>query len=430
MKKRSLAALLAVLLSGSLSQPAGSATRAQMGAFRGIGAWIDIFDDAAWRTPEAQVADLQGRGVRILFLQTTSYRFPGPIRYPEPTGRFLDAARARGMRVVGWYVPGFDDLDRDLAWSVAAARFRSPGGARFDALGLDIEATKVRNHDKRSRRLVEFSRRLRAAVGPRYPLGAIIPSWLVQTPSGGEIAEGFWSNFPYAGIAPHYDVVLPMAYWTYRVKGRARTEQLIARSVQIIRERMSPRLPIHPIGGIANKSNRAEMQGFAAVVRRAKLLGASVYDAGTSGPEEWSVLAALGKRLAARSRQAQKPAKPRPAPVVLSLSQPPGKWAVDREASRLAGGDRVVYRFPVGGALRRIRVRAYDVADAEVVVTINGRLRGTLKGTPESEWGSTQTLSIPVAARRGRVVFDSLLNPPRSDPWGIQILGTSAIGPI
>ncbi|MGH2684050.1 MAG: hypothetical protein ACRDJP_01095, partial [Actinomycetota bacterium] len=197
--------LIAVLACAALLPPstARGGPAADIEAYRGLGAWVDIFDRALYGDPEGTVATLSAHGVKTLYLQTATYRFPGPIRYPDLAGRFLDAAHAAGIRVVAWYVPDFADLRRDFGWSMAAVNFTSPAGERFDSFALDIEVTVVTDPAERADRLLQLSGQLRGAVGPSYPLGAITPSPL-RSP-------GYWPVFPDAELARLYDVYLPMA---------------------------------------------------------------------------------------------------------------------------------------------------------------------------------------------------------------------------
>jgi hypothetical protein len=254
-------------------------------AYRGLGAWIDIYDGRKWRHPWRAVARLHRRGVRTLFLQTTNYGSRGPIRFPRPTGRFLRAAHRRGMHVVGWYVPDFIHVRRDRRRSVAAIRFRARGGHRFDSFALDIEAN-ILPPRPRTRRLLGLSRAIRRAAGRDYPLGAITPS-----PRGMELSPSFWPGFPYARLARHFDVFVPMAYWTYKTDAERGAHRYIARSVTLVRRRTGRRnVPIHMIGGLAGRARPAEVRGFVRAVRRARIIGASLYDADTSSRWDWRVL--------------------------------------------------------------------------------------------------------------------------------------------
>ncbi|MEA2535453.1 MAG: hypothetical protein QOJ93_3264, partial [Actinomycetota bacterium] len=89
-------------------------------AYRGLGAWIDWFDYGhPWSQDPASVVDqLAQRGVRTLFLQTGLWSQGPDILYPAGVDSFLDHAHARGIRVVGWYLPGFTDIDHDIRASL------------------------------------------------------------------------------------------------------------------------------------------------------------------------------------------------------------------------------------------------------------------------------------------------------------------------
>lgn len=255
--------------------------------YRGLGAWVDLFDTDLWADPEGTVAGLASRGVRSLFLQTGSYRFRGPIKHPAGAGRFLEAAHAAGMHVVAWYVPDFARLQRDLSWSIGTIGYRSPNGHAFDSFALDIEVTAVADHAKRAERMLRLSEDLRAFVGAGYPLGAIVPSPLR--------GEGYWPILPIDRLAALHDVILPMAYWTYHAEGEVEAYDYIAQSVRITRDQAGRAdVPIHMIGGIADPAGPDEIRGFARAVTEAGLMGASVYDVATTGEDDWAILEGLG----------------------------------------------------------------------------------------------------------------------------------------
>ena len=169
------------------------------------------------------------------------------------------------MRVVAWYLPSFLYPAQDARRALAAIRFRSAKGGRFDSFALDIEASLVRGVPLRSKRLLQLSARLRAAVGHRYPLGAIIPS-----PVGIRRHPHYWPRFPYRSLARFYNVFLPMAYATDRhIRGIKATRAYDAADIAIIRSRTGkPHVPIHLIGGLANAMGAKEIAGFMQCRRR------------------------------------------------------------------------------------------------------------------------------------------------------------------
>jgi len=255
--------------------------------FRGFGAWVDVYDRELWADPEGTVEEIAGRGVRTLYLQTAS-TIPqkGPIRFPRLTARFLDAARAHGIRTVAWYLPKLLGAPRDLRRGLAAAAFTTSNGSRFDGIGVDIEVTAEADDGIRAARLVGLSRQLRAIVGPRYPLGAIVPS-PIRGPD-------FWPILPVRELSQTYDAILPMAYWTFHVSGEDDAHAYISRSVRLLRDEAGPEVPIHVIGGIADPATPAELRGFVRAVRESGVIGASVYDVDTTDERGWAVLGELG----------------------------------------------------------------------------------------------------------------------------------------
>jgi hypothetical protein len=283
--------LAAVLLSAVLLVPASgdaSGGAGRRSPYAGLGTWVDIYDTAYWARPQRTVAEMARDGVRTLYLQTGNYEQRVDLVRRRALGRFVDAAHAAGMRVVAWYLPSFLYPAQDARRSLAAIRFRSARGERFDSFALDIEASRVRSVPLRSERLLRLSARLRRAVGHRYRLGAIIPS-----PVGIRRHRTYWPQFPYRGLAHFYDAFLPMAYSTSRVSGTARTRAYEAADVAIIRERTGrPHVPVHLIGGIAEYMGPSETAGFVQAVDDCGPVGYSLYDFSTTRPATWQALAA------------------------------------------------------------------------------------------------------------------------------------------
>src|SRR5690349_12454033 len=240
--------LLAAVLSALLVAPAagGAAVSHRPAAYAGLGTWLDIYATPSWASPEREVAAMARVGVRTLYLQTGNYEQRLDLVRPHALGRFVDAAHAAGMRVVAWYLPSFAYPAQDVRRALAAIRFRSAKGGRFDSFALDIEASFVKPVSLRNQRLLNRSARLRAAAGRRYALGAIIPSAV-----GMRRHPRYWPGFPYRGLDRYYDVFLPMAYATdAHVRGVRATFAYNAADVAAIRSHTGdPRVAIHMIGG-------------------------------------------------------------------------------------------------------------------------------------------------------------------------------------
>jgi hypothetical protein len=247
---------------------------------------VSIFSgDAVWDHPERHIRRMQQRGVHTLFLQTASTTRPvgTDLFRPSQLARFIHAAHARRMRVVAWYLPPLRRVGREYERAMAAIRFRTGRGERFDGFALDIEPSastpKGVTRDDNLRRL---SSRIRASVGVSYRLGAIIPS-----PMGMAVSTRFWPSFPYETVGRFYDVVLPMSYHTYRVRGARDTYAYTMSNIAFLRERLGPAASIHVIGGEAGASNDAETTAFVQACNDAQVTGASLWHYTRYGPEDW-----------------------------------------------------------------------------------------------------------------------------------------------
>jgi hypothetical protein len=226
-------------------------------------------------------------GVRTLYLQTGNYSQPVDLVHPQALGHFVDAAHAAGMRVVAWYLPSFSDPVQDARRALAAIRFRSATGERFDSFALDIEAGFVKPVALRNQRLLRLSARLRAAVSPRYTFGAIIPSSV-----GMRRHPRYWPRFPYRPLARYYDVFLPMAYFTdAHVHGTNPSRAYLAANVRDIRTRTgNTNEPVHLIGGIAGSMGARETAGFMQAVADCAPLGYSLYEFPITSRATWAAL--------------------------------------------------------------------------------------------------------------------------------------------
>ena len=251
--------------------------------YRGLGTWIDMYDQPPWRYPRRSVRRMSLNGVRTLYLQTANYRKPktGRLYRPAAMATLLDAAHEKGIAVVAWYVPGFKNMRRDFRRIKAALDFETETGETFDSFALDIEATLVRDIETRNARARRLSRRVREKVGPDYALGAIVP----------EAGALYWPDFPYRGLANSYDAFLPMAYYTYRTNGARGVYTFISSNVAAVRsETGDGDIPVHVIGGIAEDASGREVgaQVDAAIDQAA--FGTSLYDFATTRPRQWEQL--------------------------------------------------------------------------------------------------------------------------------------------
>jgi len=402
--------LLPVVVATTLAAalPAVAGARPSLVAYRGLGAWIDIYDTAFWNDPEGAVALAASHGVRTLFIETANYHTAvdasGGVYRPADLGRMIEAAHFQRMKVVAWYLPGFQDLGLDYRRSMAAIRFRTSTGQSFDSFGLDIEDSKVQPASKRSSRLLTLSRRIRSAVGAKYPLGAITPSAY-----GIRLRPTYWPGFPYKELMKLYDVIVPMGYFTYHGDGTAQAYSETVENIRILREECGPRVPIHLAGGIGDKMTVGEATSFVRAVRLHGLLGGSIYDMATTSASAWRPLAAI-------------PANPLQRPVL------PAPLPLDRPLGNIPGGDRSHPKeiFVTTGPLAagsRLRVRLYDCQAKEVRLLVNWKPVRALPAGPRRAWSGIRVVTLPPQLLRpvGNVVgFVAKGSYPAWRTWGIR----------
>lgn len=374
--------------------------------YRGLGTWIDIFD-AGWNHPRATVQAIASKGVRTLYIETTNYHRRGPFVYPGKIRLFVDAADEFGVRIVAWYLPGLRNVDLDFNRSVAAIELVTKAGNSFDSFAMDIEASIVRDVDKRNARLLRLSDRVRTAAGISYPMGAIIPS-----PYGIEHATGYWPRFPYGQLRSYYDVYLPMTYFTWKVKGYDRTHWYTQQCIRILRrESGAPGFPIHVIGGIADEAAVRETRGFVHAVREHGLLGASYYTFPLTRSKQWRTLRAI-------------PTNPVQSPVL-----PVRLGSGSGPLGNIQGGDRshpkdVVYTTSGRRGAWELRYQAHDAQQGEITILVNWNPVGTVQTGPNGAWTGTRTRTIPNRLLRdsGRnvIAFTAAGDFPGWSDWGVR----------
>ena len=266
--------------------------------YRGLGTWIDAYDFSPQYQPHGvpppvtpeSMDDLAAAGVKTLYLQAAKddVRSPGDLVNPEILGPMLNRAHARGIKVVAWYLPKFYDLDSDMRRFLAMRDFRA-NGEGFDGIGNDIEWTKdVPNHAERSLRLIELSRRLRAAMGSAALSAIPLPPVLIET-----VNPKYWPGFPWRELAPLYDVWMPMSYWTFRTKSSGYRDAYRYTEENVRRTRTNLGLPgaiVHPIGGTDNKSTDEDYRGFVRACVETGSVGGSIYDWRTTPMASYGIL--------------------------------------------------------------------------------------------------------------------------------------------
>ena len=389
-----------------------AATRApNLWPYRGPGMWVDIYDTAALSDPRGAVATMAAHGIRTLYLETGNWRRPFAVVHPRQDAALIEAAHARGMRVVTWYLPKFEDVDTDLRRVLKSIRFTTPRGQRPDAFGLDIEAPEV-EPKTRIANLLTLSAKVRAAVGPEYALGAIIPS-----PRGMIRVPDYWPGFPYERIPDFYDVILPMSYYTFHYDGAKPTHQYISDNIRIIRDRTGRvDIPIHPIGGLTADTSKWEARAVVQAARERGVTGVSLYEYGDMTDAQWAALRQMPVQPGVRT--------PSPAPLPQTAAVgflPYGDRRHPKEAFFAARS--------VGGPMR-LSFRAFDAGDREIRIFVNGRLSGSVWHGPKRGWTDTRQRIVPTRLLRAKktnvISFVARGNFPRWSTWGVRSVAVAA----
>jgi hypothetical protein len=286
--------------SGPGCRPAASrsGTGPAASPYNGLGTWVDVFDYSPAYAEEQvpaitpdHIPQMAALGVTTVYLQPVRNDEKGitGIVEPELVTQFLQRAHSFGMCVVAWYLPRFSDPEVDFARLETLRTFEPVPGERFDSIALDIEFRgDVADHTLRSQRLVELSARLRAA-NPGMLLGAIVPPPVLME----VINDDFWAGFPWTGIAPFYDVWLPMTYWTFRNSDSPYRDAFTYTDESIRRMRANLGLPdavVHPIGGIGDTSSNVDYVKFVQAASLNQSVGISVYDYRTTASYAWLLL--------------------------------------------------------------------------------------------------------------------------------------------
>jgi len=408
-----LAAGLALSALGGIRAAASdSAKTPSVLAYRGLGTWVDIYDGALWNDPPAAVQAMQADGIRTIYLQSSNFSH-ADIVFPLRMGEFIDAAHEAGMRVVAWYLPSLAHLKADLRKTMAAITYRSTAGSGVDSFALDIESRVVADPAVRTARLLDLSRRIRDAVGPGYPLGAI-------TPNAVSLAKPttFWPDFPYASLTQYYDVFLPMCYSGAVAAGGQAVHDYAANCATLVRAGTgNPTVAIHHIGGVADNYDAAEIEGFVHAVREYGLMGGSLYDFMTTDePAAWDLLRTI-------------PVNPRESPALpMPLGSPDALGNIPR-ADRTHPKE-VVYLAPAGPGAFNLTYQGVDLGPGEVTLWVNWRVVKTIGKGPAGKWTRTRTISIAdellLDEAPNYVGFTASGDFPTWSTWGVRGVTLSA----
>jgi len=244
--------------------------------FKGLGTWWDVYDWSPTFTRGAaplgvgDVDRIANSGVQTLYIQTATYRHPDTVLDPALLGSIVARAHARNMKVVGWYLPQFLDVNFEVNRMATAIRMG------LDGYGIDIESTDNANVAARSAALLAETRQLRALF-PTTPLASVPVTPVIWE----QLNTSWWPSFPYREMAQMVDVWMPMAYSTYRAAGSEWHDpyRYVSESVTRLRTLTGmPGLQVHPIGGLASLMSNADVDAMGRAMTDTSSIGGSLYD--------------------------------------------------------------------------------------------------------------------------------------------------------
>ncbi|MBA3653959.1 MAG: hypothetical protein H0W70_07165 [Actinobacteria bacterium] len=250
-------------------------------AFRGMGAWVDVFDwsnEFTKNKPVVGVAAIDRMadlGVQTLYIQTAKQESANDVVDPGLLQPLIERAHQRNMAVVAWYLPTLEDPARDLTRLVASARLKVEG------VGVDIESRKVSDHAERSRRLVELSAAAREQLPGRQIAAVIMPPVVTDV-----INPAFWPGFPWQQLKPLYDLWMPMDYWTFRKadSGYRDAYRYTAENIDLTRRNLgNPNAVVHAVGGIGDTTTPEDIDGYYRASAERGGIGGGLYDYRTTG---------------------------------------------------------------------------------------------------------------------------------------------------
>ena len=278
-------------------------------SYMGLGTWVDSFDaDPAYshRVPTVKAVDVVEMAfhqVDTLFLQAARTDDRSGLATSDPwvLADFLLHGHRNGLDVVAWYLPMWAPDGQDLDRLLALHDFEVLGH-RFDGLAVDIEWNGAGLQPiERTNRLLELSVGLREVI-TSDPLGAIVMPPLLTD----EINLHFWPGFPWSDLVDHFDVWLPMSYWSFRTEEHADPRYYSAESIRMLRDNLGDsRALVHGIGGIGATDGTAlpdpgepmatidDLEGFVASLVDTEAIGGSIYDWATTGRDARNRLANL-----------------------------------------------------------------------------------------------------------------------------------------
>ena len=251
--------------------------------------WIDVYDwtnEYTGGQPKVQLSDIDRMadlGIQTLFVQTAHNGSAADVIEQDRLLPIIARAHDRGMDVVAWYLPTFEDGNVDLRRLVAAAALP------VDGLGVDIESLAVPDPADRTTRLLHLSTALRRswARGPSRRSRRRRCTSRSSTPTTGRASRGRRS-------APSTTSSCRCRTGRGACPSGSRAGCYTGTDIDRIRASTGrPGMPIHVVGGVADGITLDDVVGMVHAIQARRILGGSLYDWNTSQAAQWALLRAL-----------------------------------------------------------------------------------------------------------------------------------------
>ena len=240
----------------------------------GKGMWMWLPEKVEGGNPEATVLRAREMGLSHIYVRTGSSKMG--FYAQQYLNDFLPRAHAAGIRVYGWDFPYLFDPAADVARSMQAITYTTPDGHRIDGFAPDIE-TRGEGVNIGAPQAAAYTNGLRAAVGPGYPLIAVVPR-----PNPALV------TYPMAEVVAPFDAIAPMVYWMGRDPGTD-----IASAITHLSQYGKPIIPIGQAydgqgeGGPPGVPSRGQIQRFMQVAEEQGAIGVSFWSWQHANAEAW-----------------------------------------------------------------------------------------------------------------------------------------------
>ena len=266
--------LLAAASALWIAAAAAAASAASRGPLTGSALWVDRVPAGA--SPQSLAAGAGEAAARTVYVKAAD----GSTSELQFSAALVASLRAQGLAVCAWvFAYGSEPLpEADTA--IAAVR----SGA--SCLVVDAEAA----YDSRYGQAQVYVHALRAALGPRFPIGLAGQPEILEHP-----------KFPYSVfLGPGgFGFDMPLLYW------RDLGLSVRAAYARTLPENAIYGRPIMPVGQLYGDPTAPELEQFRTLASTYGLPGTSFFDLDSASPAELSALAA---RIPRRRRRALAPA--------------------------------------------------------------------------------------------------------------------------